>query len=385
MLRNVGLNRIGLDAPVFVIAEIGLNHGGSLARALELVDAAAEGGASAVKLQTLYADRLVAASCPPPAHVRAASLQAFFATFELDLDAHRAIVARARRHGLAVMTTPFAEDVVPALEEIGFDAYKVASGDITYLGLIARLAATGKPLVISSGMSTLGDVAGAIGAARAGGADALAVLHCVSAYPAPPAAENLRAIRTLADAFRLPVGLSDHGSGLPSAVAAVVLGACIYERHLVLPGDTEAIDAAVSSTPAELRAIVVAMEQARIALGSGAKECQPAEAVNVTASRRGLYATRGLRAGEAVSRADIIALRPATRVAPFEIDALIGVTLCRDLAAGEPFETEDLMGAEVWLPSDSLWPEPSTTLGPGSSASLRPGKLNSALPSGTAA
>jgi sialic acid synthase SpsE len=343
MLREIGGRVISLASPVFVIAEIGLNHSGSLTRAIELVDAAAEAGARAVKLQSLYADRLVAPSCPAPAHVRAASLQDFFASFELDLHAHRAIVERARRRGLAVMTTPFAEDVVPALDQIGFDAYKVASGDITYLGLVAKLAATGKPLVVSTGMSTLSDVDAAVDAAYAARCSQLAVLHCVSAYPTPPVAENLRAIRTLADAFQIPVGLSDHGSGLTSAIAAVALGATLYERHLVLPGDTEAIDAAVSSTPQQLHEIVRAMEQVRVALGSGAKLCQPAEAVNVIASRRGLYATRSLRAGERVERGDVIALRPATRVAPNEITALLGVTLARDIHAGEPFEPEDVM------------------------------------------
>ena len=164
------------------------------------------------------------------------------------------------------MTTPFAEDVVSALDQLGFDAYKVASGDITYLGLIHRLAATGKPLVISTGMSALSDVAAALSAARAKRCDQIAVLHCVSAYPTPAAAENLRAIRTLAEEFRIPVGLSDHGSGLLSAVAAVALGATVYERHLVLAGDTAAIDAPVSSTPDELKAIVQAMEHTRLAL-----------------------------------------------------------------------------------------------------------------------
>jgi len=342
MLREIGGRPIGPNVPVFVIAEIGLNHGGHLSRALELVDAAAAAGASAVKLQSLDADRLVAPSCPAPAHVRARSLKDFFAAVELDLHAHRAIVARARRHGLAVMTTPFAEELVPALDQLGFDAYKVASGDITYLGLLAKIAATGRPMVMSTGMSTLSDVDAAVDAAYANQCRQLAVLHCVSAYPTPPESENLLAIRTLAEAFRVPVGLSDHGGGLPSAVAAVALGATIYERHLVLPGDTEAIDAPVSSTPDELKAIVRAMEHARVALGTGAKLCQPAEAVNVTASRRGLYAARPLRAGERVTRADVVALRPATRVTPFEIESLVGATLNRDVQAGHPFEPGDL-------------------------------------------
>jgi sialic acid synthase SpsE len=340
MLREIGGREIAPYAPVFVIAEIGLNHAGSLARALALVDAAADAGASAIKLQTLFADRLVARSCPAPAHVQAASLQEFFASFELDLDAHRAIVARAHGHGLAAMTTPFAEDVVPALEEIGFDAYKIASGDVTYLGLITTVARTGKPLVISSGMSTLTDVAAAVGAAHSAGNDALAILHCVSSYPTPARFENLRAITTLADAFHVPVGLSDHGGGLPSAAAAVALGATVYERHLML--SDEAIDAAVSSTPDQLLDIVQAMEHVRLALGSGVKECQRPEAANVIASRRGLYATRALRAGERVEREDVIALRPSTSLAPFEIESLVGVTLRRDIAAGAPFELDDV-------------------------------------------
>jgi sialic acid synthase SpsE len=347
MLREIGGRRIGTDAPVFVIAEIGLNHGGSVERALELVDGAAQAGASAIKLQTLYADRLVAAACPAPAHVRASSLREFFATFELDLDAHQEVVTRARRHGMAVMTTPFAEDVVPALAEIGFDAYKIASGDVTYLGLIGKVAATRRPLVISSGMSDLTDVSAALQAARDAGARELAVLHCVSAYPVPPGSENLRAIATMADAFRVPVGLSDHGEGLVSAVVAVTLGACIYERHLVLEGDNTAIDAVVSSTPTELAAIIRAMEKTRAALGSGVKVCQAAEAVNVTASRRGLYARRSMRAGELVSKDDVIVLRPATRVAPARMGALVGSRLTRDVASGAPFDVSDLDGARA--------------------------------------
>jgi sialic acid synthase SpsE len=344
MLREIGGRRVGPGAPVFVIAEIGLNHGGSVERALELVDAAAQAGASAVKLQTLYADRLVAAACPAPAHVRASSLREFFATFELDLAAHCQVADRARRHGLAVMTTPFAEDVVPALVEIGFDAYKIASGDVTYLGLIAKVASTGRPVVISSGMSDLTDICAALEAARAAGGDEVALLHCVSAYPVPSGSENLRAIVAIADAFHEPVGLSDHGGGLVSAVAAVALGACIYERHLILEGDKTAIDAAVSSTPGELAAIVRAMEQARCALGSGVKVCQAAEAVNVTPSRRGLYAKRAMRAGERISREDVAVLRPATRVAPSRMRALVGATLARDLTAGAPFDLADLDG-----------------------------------------
>jgi N,N'-diacetyllegionaminate synthase len=146
---------IGPEAPLFVIAEIGLNHGGSPDEALRLVDAAARSGASAVKLQTLFADGLVASHCPAPAHVAADSLRDFFRQFELDEPAHGRVAARARRAGLAVMSTPFDETAVDLLERIGVDAYKVASGDLTHVGLIRRIAMTGKPMVLSTGMSTI--------------------------------------------------------------------------------------------------------------------------------------------------------------------------------------------------------------------------------------
>ena len=147
---------------------------------------------------------------------------------------------------------------------------------------------------------------------------------------------------TLAAALQVPVGLSDNGRGLPSAIAAVALGASVYERHLMLEGDTEAIDAAVSSTPSELRTIVQAMEETRLALGTGRKACQRVEAPNVIPSRRGLYARRAIRAGDFVNDADVIALRPASALAPADLPRLVGSALPRDLAAGEPFQTTDL-------------------------------------------
>ena len=345
MLRDIGGRSIGPGAPVFVIAEIGLNHGGSLDRALALVDAAAWAGASAIKLQTLYADRLVASSCPAPAHVEASSLRDFFARFELDQRAHHQVAARARQRGLAVMTTPFAEDALPMLQTLRVDGYKIASGDITNAGLIRAAARTSRPMVISTGMSDLRDIVEALRVAKQARGTVAALLHCVSAYPTPAAAENLKAIATMQRVFQLPIGLSDHGSGLGSAVASVVLGGCVYERHLVLENDSadDAIDRAVSSTPSELKAIVQAMEHARVALGDGVKQCQTAEAVNVAASRRGLYATRALRAGEVIGAADIIALRPATDLPPSAFDQLIGTVVSRDIAEGAAFEPSDAL------------------------------------------
>jgi N-acetylneuraminate synthase/N,N'-diacetyllegionaminate synthase len=307
-----------------------------------MVDAAAAAGASAVKLQTLRADELVAAECPAPAHVPAQSLRALFARFELDEPAHRAIVARARTRGLAVMATALSLSAVDLLERVGVDAYKIASGDLTYDGLIERCARTGKPLVLSTGMATLTEIARAVRCAARGGDRHRALLHCVSAYPVPRCSENLEAIATLSRYFYLPVGLSDHAASASAVPVAVALGAVLYERHLVLDGDQDAIDRAVSSTPSEFAALVRLAADTAAALGHGRKECLPAEAMNRTASRRSLRAARPLPAGHVVTAADIVALRPGTGLPPAHERDLIGVRLTRDLDEGAPFSQRDL-------------------------------------------
>jgi len=343
MWRDPHGRRIGTGEPLYVIAEIGLNHGGSLARALAMVDAAADAGASAVKLQSLTAAELVAPACPAPAHVDTPSLQGFFARFELDAAGHAAVVARARARGVTAMTTPFSEALIPMLEDAGFDAYKVASGDLTNDGLLLALARTGKPLMLSTGMATLSEVRHAVRLVRGCGGQIAAVLHCVSAYPAPAEAQNLRALTALAEAVDGPVGLSDHAAdGLLSAMAAVVLGATVYERHFVLEGDTEAVDYAVSSTPASLRAIVDACADVSRRLGTGRKVCQPAEAVNRTASRRGVYARVALPAGHVIGPDDLIALRPETDLPASEMPLLTGRVVMRALPAGEALGLADL-------------------------------------------
>jgi len=260
---------------------------------------------------------------------------------ELDAAAHRRIVTRARERGLAVLTTPFDAEMLPMLEPLGFDAYKVASGDLTWDGLLAALARTGRPLVVSTGMSHLGEVEHALRVVADAGGDVVALLHCVSAYPTPVEDENLAAIAALRQ-FGLPTGLSDHGGGLLSAVAAVALGASVYERHLVLEGDDWAIDRAVSSTPTELRAIVTAMSRTRAALGDGVKQCRPSEAGNVLPSRRGLYVRRALRAGDVLRAEDVAVLRPATSLPPSRLGLLLGTVLRHDVAAGAALQEADL-------------------------------------------
>lgn len=320
----IGGRRVGDTEPLFVIAEIGLNHGGDVDRALRMVDAAADAGASAIKLQTLEASKLVAPQCPPPAHVTAASLSDFFQAFELDEAAHRAVFERARTRGLAVMSTPFSLDAVDMLDRLGVDAFKIASGDLTWDALIVRAAATGKPLVISTGMATLDEVSHAVATARLAGADSIAVLHCVSAYPVPRGSENLSAIATLGRSFETPVGLSDHSVDTFSVPIAIAYGASLYERHLILDGDSEAIDAAVSSTPGEFKAVVDVAARARDAIGSGEKRCGSAERANLAPSRRGLYAARSISPGDIIAASDLVALRPLLDMHANDAEWLIG-------------------------------------------------------------
>ncbi len=344
---HIAGHTIGTGAPLFVIAEIGLNHGGSLDHALRLVEAAADAGASAVKLQTLTGETLVAPDCPAPAHVEAASLRAFFRRFELDYEAHAAVARAARARGLAFISTPFSEEAVELLEAVGVDAYKIASGDLTYDRLIARAAATRRPLILSTGLASLADVAGALGGARGAGATDVALLHCVSAYPVPQGTENLRAIATLAAEFDVPVGLSDHGTDPIAAALTVSLGGSLYEKHIVRAEDGHEVDRAVSATAESLAAIIQVAERARRALGDGRKRCLPAEYPNLLPSRRSLHARCDLRAGALITEDDVVALRPGVGLDPRRWRDLVGRRAERDIRAGERFAESDL-GTAAW-------------------------------------
>lgn len=339
---ELGGRIIGTAAPLFVMAEIGLNHGGSVDRALALVDAAADAGADAVKFQTIVARDLVAPACPAPAHVTAASLSDFFAAFELDEAAHVRLAERARARGLKVVATPFSLAAVPMLMRVGVDAFKIASGDLTWDQLIARCAVSGKPLIMSTGFASLDEIGLALSVARSAGARAVALLHCVSAYPVPRGSENLRALSTLARTFGVPVGLSDHGDDAFAVPMAVALGASIYERHLVLDADSSAVDQAVSSTPSELAAAVAAARRSSAALGHGRKECLPAEAVNRAPSRRALCAARDLPEGHVLSGEDLIALRPGFGILPAHLPGLVGLRVLRPVVRGAALRYDDL-------------------------------------------
>ncbi|BCS33497.1 hypothetical protein TBR22_A27240 [Luteitalea sp. TBR-22] len=332
---------IAPGAPMRVIAEIGLNHNGDPSLAHRLVDACADAGAWAVKLQVFDADELLVADAPAPVHVQAASLRAFFGRFELADEAYADLVQHARDRQLAVIATAFDSRSVEMLDGLGIDAFKVASGDLTHVMLIEQVARTGRPVVLSTGMSNEGDVWNAIDWAVGSGARSLALLHCVSAYPTPDAQQNLRAVGTLAGEYKLPTGLSDHGMGGDAALLAYAQGATLYERHVHLPG-TDAIDAPVSSSPEQLRDIVDRLARAHAATGEGRRAPMPAEVANIVPSRRGLYARRAIAAGARIEAADVAALRPQGALGAEYARALIGARAPRAIAAGAAFEPADL-------------------------------------------
>ena len=275
--------RVAADMPPFVIAAIGSKHG-DVSQALSLVDAAAAAGAHAIELQPIIARELLAPGGPAPAQVDATSPVEFFEQFELDEAAHRTIAERATSLGLCVLSTPFSLAAVDLLERVGIDGYKIASGDLTWDQLITRCAATGKPLVLSTGMASLAEARHALAVARFAGAREVALLHCVSAYPVPLGSENLLAIRTLAEECRVPVGLSDHGEDTFALPLAVALGASLYERQLALESDEASAERAVSSTPAELAGAVGAARRAWAALGSGRMNCDETSVAIAAAS-----------------------------------------------------------------------------------------------------
>ncbi|MGE3843496.1 MAG: N-acetylneuraminate synthase family protein [Vicinamibacterales bacterium] len=348
-MTQVGLQirgrRIDASTPLYVVAEVGLNHGGDLERAEHLVAAAADAGVAAVKLQSLRAETLVAAHCPPPMHVAVPSLRGFFEQFELSAEAHRRLARQAHAAGLGFISTPFDEPALDMLMDAGVDAIKIASGDITHLRLVARAARTGRPLILSTGMSELHEVEAAVRCATEHGAGELALLHCVSAYPVPSGAENLRAIETLARAFGLTVGLSDHSLEPLAAPLAVALGARIYERHFVAVRDGRAIDEAVSSTGAEPADVIRQCGRVQSILGHGRRECGEAERGNRRASRRGLYAARAIGQGTRIRSEDLAALRPEDGIAASAWDSVVGARATRDLAEGDVLTSDALEGA----------------------------------------
>jgi N-acetylneuraminate synthase/N,N'-diacetyllegionaminate synthase len=323
---------------VLVIAEVGVNHDGDPDLAHRLIDEAADAGADAVKFQTFDPAALAAAGAPTAAYQRASGAatdqRAMLARLALPLDAWPRLRDHVAARGLVFLSSPFDEASADLLADLGAPAFKVASGELTNLPFLERLAAVGRPLLVSTGMADMREVAVALDAIRAAGDPPVALFHCVSSYPADPADANLRAMATLRAAFGVPTGWSDHTPGVDMPIAAVALGAELLEKHVTLDRGRSGPDHAASLDPAQFRAMVAAVRATELALGNGVKRPVDAERDIAAVARRSLHWRHSLAAGAIVAEADLVALRPGTGLAPGLRPQLAGRRTVRDVAGG---------------------------------------------------
>jgi sialic acid synthase SpsE len=330
---------VDLTTDVLVIAEIGNNHEGDFGLAGEMVRAAAAAGAQAVKFQTILPGKLVSALQP-------ARLEQL-ARFSFSREQFAELAGIARRNGIMFLSTPFSPDAVPWLDEL-VPAFKIASGDNNYDPLLKAVGATGKPVILSTGMAGLPEIEHACRIVESAAADCgkradIALLHCVSAYPTPPEQANLRAIQTLAGKSGRVVGYSDHTLGIDAAVLSVALGARIIEKHFTLSKThSDFRDHALSADPAELAELVRRVRLAQTLLGSGDKILQEAEKPTAAAARRSIVAREAFPAGHLLAAGDLDWLRPGGGLAPGQESLLLGRRLSRAVARGEMI-TQDMV------------------------------------------
>ncbi|MQF67082.1 N-acetylneuraminate synthase [SAR202 cluster bacterium AD-802-F09_MRT_200m] len=329
---DIGNRRVGLDSPCFIIAEAGVNHNGSLEMGFELIDAAAEAGADAVKFQTFKAENLVTSLAPKAEYQlrttdAAESQYEMIRRLELSPEMHRALIDHCNQRNILFLSSFFDEESADLLQDLGVPAFKMPSGEITNLPLLAHVARKGKPMIVSTGMADMDEVAAAVHALREEGNREIILLQCVSNYPADPADVNLRAMNTMAAAFGLPVGYSDHTNGIEVAVAAVALGACVIEKHFTLDRNLPGPDHTASLEPDGLAALVRGIRTVESALGHGRKEPALSEANTAEVARKSLVAARDIPAG-AVLTEDLIAVkRPGTGLPPLMRPQLAGRTV----------------------------------------------------------
>lgn len=349
-----------------IIAEAGVNHDGSLEKALALVDAAADAGADIVKFQTFNAKALAGHAARKAAYQQrttdaAENQLAMLERLELPQAAHHTLIARAKKRGIQFLSTPFDEASLAFLLSLNLPRIKIGSGDLTNAPLLHAAAKAGATLILSTGMATLGEIEEALGvlahgygergdppgiatfraawrdpAARAALARHVSLLHCTTEYPCPVGDVNLAALATMRSSFQLPVGYSDHTDGFEVSIAAVALGATTIEKHLTLDRKAQGPDHAASLEPEDFKHMVVAIRNVERALGDGVKAPKESEIGNVPVARKSLVAARALKAGETIGPADITAKRPGAGRPPIDYWSLIGTAAPRALEPDDP-------------------------------------------------
>jgi len=345
---TIGTRRVGAGEPMWVIAEISANHNGDLGRALELIQASAEAGADAVKFQTYTADSMTLDLDTGPFRIGPGTLWEGRGLHELYQEAatpyewHDALFAQAEGCGLVPFSTPFDRDAVDLLEQYAPPVHKIASFELIDLALIGHAAATGRVLILSTGMATEAEIDDAVEAARQGGAGGIVLLRCNSAYPAPPAEMDLRTIPDMVRRWGVPVGLSDHTLGAAAAITGAALGACVLEKHVTLARSDGGPDAAFSLEPDELADLINAVHDAEAALGR--VRYGPAERETASlAFRRSLFVVADVAAGEVLTEDNVRAIRPGDGLAPRHLDEVLGKRAARAIERGTPLAW-DLVG-----------------------------------------
>lgn len=347
---GIGGRSIGPATRPYLIAEMSGNHNQSLARALQIVEAAARAGADAIKLQTYTADTMTLDVRRPGFVIEddagpwaGRQLHELYCEAQTPWDWHRPIMDRAATLGLHCFSTPFDDTAVDFLETLNVPAYKIASFENTDLALIRRVSATGKPIIISTGMASVAEIDEAVSAARGAGCHELVLLKCTSTYPATPENSNVRTIAHMRELFGCEVGLSDHTMGCGVAVAAVTCGATLIEKHFTLRRADGGVDSTFSLEPEEFALLRLETERAWQALGQVRYGATAAEEKS-KAFRRSLYIARDLKAGEALTKENVRAVRPGFGLAPKHLEQVLGRRVNRDAPTGTPLSWELLAG-----------------------------------------
>lgn len=339
---NIGNRRVGAGETPFIIAEMSGNHNQSLERALEIVEAAAGTGAHALKIQTYTPDTMTLDLDEREFHIgdpnslwAGKSLYKLYGEAYTPWEWHKPIFERARQLGIIAFSTPFDDTAVDLLESLEVPCYKIASFENTDLPLIRRVAATGKPMIISTGMASIAELDDTVRTARAAGCKDLILLKCTSTYPATAKNTNILTIPHLRELFGCEVGLSDHTMGIGVSVASVALGASVIEKHFTLNRADGGVDSTFSMEPAEMAQLVIETERAWQSLGKVSYGATAAEKKSIV-FRRSLYVVQNLRAGDVLTKYNVRAIRPGLGLATKYLDVVLGKTINRDIALGTP-------------------------------------------------
>jgi N,N'-diacetyllegionaminate synthase len=338
---KIGESVIGPNHPTYIIAEIGANHNRDLNIAKTLIDKAAEAGVNAVKFQTYRAESLYSKHAPK---FSKDDINPFdlIKENELPREWHKELFEYAAHKKLNFLSSPFDYDAVDDLDTIGVPAFKVASFELIDLGLLKHIAQKHKPIILSVGLATLGEIEEALDIIRAQKNDDIVLLHCASLYPSPPEVVNLNAIQTLSKAFQIPVGFSDHTLGIHIAIAAVAKGANIIEKHFTLDRTMKGPDHSFAIEPNELKLLVKNIRDVEKATGSGVKERSKAEQEMYEKGRRSIIAARDIKKGTKIEREWLIVKRPGYGIKPKYLDIVVGRTAKRDIKSDEWITWDDI-------------------------------------------